>query len=84
MDCGGGVEVVEFAGVGSEVGGGDVAEVDCVRAVGGEEVGCCAADAEGGRGAGYDDDFVFVAAVFIFDEYGCVVGRRCEVIEDEM
>jgi len=45
VDGCGGVEGVEFAGVGGQVGGGDVAEVDCVGLVGGEEVGCCAADA---------------------------------------
>lgn len=50
--------------MGGEVGGGDVAEVDRVGLVGGEEVGCCTPDSKRGGGAGYDDDFVFVAAVF--------------------
>jgi len=57
--CNGGVEGGEFAGVGGEVGGVEVAEVDGEGEVGGELVGGGAADAEGGGGAGYDYYFVF-------------------------
>ena len=51
VDVDGGEEGVEFARVGGEVGGGEVAEVDRVGGVGGEDVGGGSTDAEGGVGA---------------------------------
>lgn len=57
-----GVQGGEFARVQVEVRGGEVADVDCARAVAGELVGGCAADADGRVCAGYDYDFVFDAS----------------------
>jgi hypothetical protein len=48
VDVDGGVEGVEFARVRVEVGGGEVAEVDCAGAVAGELVGRGATDAYDG------------------------------------
>ena len=61
MDFYGRVEGGEFAGVGGEVGRGEVADVDGAGAVVGVVVGGRAADAEGGVGAGDDYHFVFYA-----------------------
>ena len=59
MGVDGGVEGLQFAGVHGEVVVAEVAEVDGAGAVVGELVGCGAADAEGGVGAGYYDYFAF-------------------------
>ena len=59
MDFYGRVEGGEFAGVGREVCGGEVADVDGAGAVVGVLVGGRAADAEGGVGARDDDHFSF-------------------------
>jgi len=64
VDFDGGVEGGEFALMCAEVRGGEVADVDCVGAGCGEEVGGGAADAEGGVCAGYDYDFGFEPAIW--------------------
>lgn len=59
MDLDGRVQGVEFLGMGGQVLGVEIADVDCEGAVAGELVGAGAADAEGGVGAGDDDDETF-------------------------
>lgn len=61
MDLDGRVEGGEFAGVGGEVGGGEVAEEDGEGTMSSELVGAGATDAEGGVCASYDDYFAFYA-----------------------
>ena len=68
MDLAGGVEGGQFAGVRAEVCVGYVAEVEGCGAVGGEVVGCCAADAEGAVAAREDGDAVGSAAAVVGGE----------------
>lgn len=85
--CNGGVEGGEFAGVGGEVGGVEVAEVDGEGGVGGELVRGSAADAQGGGGAGNDYYFVLdlaggcsvVSMLLYYIKVGGRGGKRVDV-----